>query len=55
MINKIKDFLKNKLRRKAPNQLSDQDDLLDDIAFESEDKTNPGFKANAIEETTDEK
>ena len=54
MINKIKDFLKNKLRRKAPNQLSDQDDLLDDIAFESEDKTNPGFKANAIEETTDE-
>jgi len=46
MINKIKDFLKSKLKRKASKNLSDQDELLDDEAF-NEDQTNPGFNVEA--------
>jgi hypothetical protein len=46
MINKIKDFLKNKLGKKAPKELSEQDDLLDDDAFTTEDQTNPTFKVD---------
>lgn len=43
MINKFKDFLKNKLGKKAKQNLSDQDELLDDDVFEEEDKTNPSI------------
>lgn len=57
MINKIKDFLKKKLQRKASSDTSDQEELLDDDAFapehafsspSEEDKTNPTIK---VEET----
>lgn len=40
MINKIKDFLKHKLRKKASQDLPDQDDLLEG----DEDQTNPGYR-----------
>ncbi len=53
MINKIKDFLKKKLGRKATQDLSDQDELLDDDAFESLDQTNPGFKVEPIRANED--
>lgn len=39
MINKFKDFLKKKLGKKASRDLSDQDELLDDDSFESDDRT----------------
>jgi len=54
MINKIKDFLKNKLRRKASQHLPDQDDLL----VVNEDETNPGYKvgpdSNNVEEVLEQ-
>ena len=53
MINKIKDFLKKKLGRKATKDLSDQDEFLDDDAFESLDQTNPGFKVEPIRANED--
>jgi hypothetical protein len=53
MINKIKDFLKKKLSRKATQDLSDQDDLLIDDAFESLDQTNPGFKVEPVRANED--
>ena len=40
MINKIKDFLKNKLRKKAGYNLTDKHDLIDD----GDDQTNPGYR-----------
>lgn len=42
MINKIKDFLKNKLRKKTSQDLYGQEEILDH--FKDEDKTNPGFQ-----------
>jgi len=39
MINKFKDFLKKKLQKKASKDLSDQDELLDDDSFGSDDQT----------------
>jgi hypothetical protein len=53
MINKIKDFLKKKLGRKATQDLSDQDELLADDAFESLDQTNPGFKVEPVRANED--
>lgn len=53
MINKIKDFLKNKLGKKAPKELYEQDDLLDDDAFNTEDQTNPGFKVDTTRSEED--
>lgn len=59
MINKIKDFVKNKLRRKASKDLSgqdDQDEGLDAALSEIRD-TNPGFtldKSPAREDRTGE-
>ena len=47
MINKIKDFLKNKLRRKTSQDLSGQEGILDHFGAENEDKTNPGFQVEA--------
>lgn len=52
MINKIKDFLKNKLKRKASSDLSDQDEFLDDELLEDEglhddSPTNPNIKIQA--------
>ena len=48
MINKIKDFLKNKLRRKASQDLSGQDEVSDNATVENpvvnQDQTNPGYK-----------
>lgn len=61
MINKIKDFLKKKLKRKASNDFSDQEELLDDEAFtpehaftNEEDKTNPTIKAESSPEKASE-
>lgn len=61
MINKIKDFLKKKLNRKASSDLSDQDELLDDEAFTPDDaftreeyKTNPALHAPAAASTPEE-
>ena len=42
MINKIKDFLKNKLRKKTSQDLYGQEEILDH--FKDEDETNPGFQ-----------
>ncbi|MBA2405952.1 MAG: hypothetical protein H0V66_14340 [Bdellovibrionales bacterium] len=53
MINKIKDFLKNKLGGKASKKMSDQDELLDDDAFKDEDQTNPGFSVGPATRNTD--
>lgn len=50
MINKIKDFLKNKLGRKASKDLSDQDEVLHDNGLSDEsvqaDQTNPNFRVS---------
>ena len=53
MINKFKDFLKNKLGKKAKQNLSDQDELLDDDVFE-EDQTNPNIKVDHSVERSNE-
>ena len=45
MINKIKDFLKKKLNRKASHDLSDQDEILQDNSFQN-DQTNPSVPLN---------
>lgn len=50
MINKFKDFLKNKLAKKAKQNISDQDELLDDEVLE-EDQTNPNIK---VQRSTDD-
>lgn len=54
MINKIKDFLKNKLKRKASQDSSDQDELLDDDGLNDElsaiNSTNPGWRERQPEE-----
>jgi type II secretory pathway component PulC len=44
MINKIKDFLKNKLSKKTSEDLSGREEILDHFKAEDEDKTNPGFQ-----------
>lgn len=53
MINKIKDFLSKKLGRKTSDDLSDQDELLDDDSFQS-DRTNPGIQP-AVENSSPDK
>ena len=55
MINKIKDFLKNKLGRKASKDLSGQDEGLNSALSEihDQDRTNPGFHVNKAKPQAD--
>ena len=56
MINKFKDFLKNKFAKKQSDDLTDQEELLEDDTVNQEDATNPNLEINNVEfsDNTDE-
>lgn len=54
MINKIKDFLKNKLGRKASKDLSGQDEGLNSALSEIQDQTNPEYKIESPKSRADD-